>query len=96
MIVGMVNGNLLNLRKIMSRKKLGGVLWWLTPMSKRPFANSTVAIRDLIEYLSENFDTVQEIYDNINYCDEGKKILQKYIDAGYGNKKWKDFSSWDD
>ena len=97
MIVGMVSGNLLNLRKIMSkRKSLGDVIWWLTPTSKRPLAYSTVVTRDLIKYLSEDFDTVQEIYDNINYCDEGKKILQKYIDAGYGCKKWKDFSSWDD
>ena len=79
----------------MSRKKsLGDVLWWLTPKSKRPFAYSTKAIRDLIECLSNDFDTVQEIYDNINYCDEGKKILQKYIDTGYENKKWKDFINW--
>lgn len=62
-----------------------GVLWYL-PGKKRSIGTTTVATSDLIELLSEGGETISEVFDSINYDPEGKAILKKYIDAGYGNR----------
>ena len=66
----------------MKRKSKGDVSWAL-PNKKRPFAYSTVATEQLILAYSDN--TIQEVYDLINYDYEAKAILKVYIDHGYGS-----------
>ena len=63
---------------------------WYTPTQNdksRPIAYSTVSDRDLIEmYAEENpTATVKEIQSMLTYSPDGKKVLQQYIDAGYGD-----------
>lgn len=64
---------------------------WTLPHQKRPFMGGTVATSDLIEILSTDNKTVLDVYNSINYDDEAKEILKKFIDAGYMNFIMKDF-----
>ena len=61
---------------------------WYVPGKKSPIAYSTVASSDLIEILVEDNPsaTIKEIFEKVNYDEEAKKVLQQYIDAGYGNQ----------
>ena len=75
----------------MAKTKIKDSVHWYVPNKKKPIAYSTVATSDLIGLLSEDFETIQDVYDAINYDEEVKEILQKYIDLGYGNeiaKNW--------
>lgn len=62
-----------------------GDVEWFLPNTKRRFAYSTVATSDLIELLSEEFLTVNDVYQNINYDEEAKNILMHFIENGYSN-----------
>lgn len=65
------------------------VQWYsLKPGSKTIVAYSTRAASDLIEALSEDNPqmTISELRDTINYDDEAKKVLQAYIDSGFGGE----------
>ena len=70
----------------MTKTKRKGDVHWFVPNKKKPIAYSTVAASDLIGLLAEDFETIQDVYDAINYDEEAKEILQKYIDLGYGNE----------
>ena len=61
---------------------------WHIPGKKTPIAYSTVATSDLIEILAENNPTatIKELIEEINYDEDAKKVLQQYIDAGYGDQ----------
>lgn len=61
---------------------------WHIPGKKSPIAYSTVASSDLIEVLVEDNPsaTIKEIFEKVNYDEEAKKVLQQYIDAGYGDQ----------
>lgn len=59
---------------------------WCLPNRKRHFAYSTRATSDLIVLLSQEYATIQEVYDHYNILDEGKAILKTYIDKGYGGE----------
>ena len=61
---------------------------WRVPGKKTPIAYSTVAASDLIEALVEDNPTatISEILGKVTYDEEAKKVLQQYIDAGYGNQ----------
>ena len=64
---------------------------WFVPKKKKPIAYSTTATSDLIALLSQEHKTIQEVHDAINFDQEAKKVLQSYIDAGYGGqiaKEW--------
>lgn len=65
------------------------------PDKKKPIAYSTRATSDLIETLSDDNPTatISELKDLVNYDVEAKKVLQQYIDAGYGNKTASEFFS---
>lgn len=65
-------------------KRLKGDVTWHLPGKKKPIAYSTKADSDLIVTLGELYGTVQETFNNINYSNECKDILRKYIEAGYG------------
>ncbi len=69
----------------MSRYKLKGDVAWRLPNRKRPFAYSTVATNDLIVVLAEEHSTIKDVYDNINYDADARRILAEYIKAGYGD-----------
>ena len=75
----------------MAKTKMKGDVHWTVPNKKKPIAYSTVATSNLIGLLAQDFETIQDVYDAINYDEEAKEILQKYIDLGYGNeiaKQW--------
>ena len=66
-------------------KKLKGDVTWYVPNKKKPVAYSTVASQDLIILLAQENETIVDVYNAINYDEEAKAVLQKYIDLGYGN-----------
>lgn len=73
-----------------SRKPKGAVEW-IIPKRKTPIAYSTKATSDLIAVLSQDYETITDVYNAINYDQDAKDVLQKYIKAGYGNvvaKEW--------
>ena len=61
---------------------------WVIPGKKTPIAYSTVATSDLIEALAEDNPsaTISEIMQKVNYDADAKKVLQQYVDAGYGDQ----------
>lgn len=66
-------------------KKSKGDVEWRLSNKKRPIAYSTVATQDLIVMLAQDYDTIFDVYNAINYDEDAKGVLQKYIDLGYGN-----------
>ena len=68
----------------------GDVSWYL-PNERKAFAYSTIATSDLITTLSEEYSTVQDVYNAINYDYEAKEILNYFIQNGYGNYLLRDF-----
>ena len=70
---------------------------WYAPNEKTGketiIAYSTTETSDLISVLAaENIDaTISEIKDLVNYDVEAKKVLQAYIDSGFGQTKASDF-----
>lgn len=67
-------------------KKNKGDVEWGVPKRKTPIAYSTKATSDLIVTLSQDYETIADVYNAINYDQDAKDVLQKYIDLGYGNK----------
>ena len=61
---------------------------WLLPGKKTPIAYSTVATSDLIEALAEQYPkaTISQLMQSIRYDEDAKKVVQQYIDAGYGDQ----------
>ena len=61
---------------------------WHIPGKKTPIAYSTRAVSDLIEALAEDNPTanISELLGKVTYDVEAKKVLQQYIDAGYGSQ----------
>lgn len=70
----------------MAKTKIKGDVSWTVPNKKKPIAYSTVATSNLIGLLSQEYETIQDVYNAINYDAEAKEISQKYIDLGYGNE----------
>lgn len=59
---------------------------WFVPKKKKPIAYSTTATSKLIGLLSQEYETIQDVYNAINFNTEAKKVLQAYIDKGYANE----------
>lgn len=68
----------------MRRKSKGDVEYYVTNR-KKPIAYSTVATSDLIVVLAQEYETITDVYNAINYDQDAKDVLQKYIDLGYGD-----------
>ena len=64
---------------------------WYLPNNKKAFAHSTIATSDLITVLSEEYLTIQDVYNAINYDNEAKEILNYFIQNGYRNYLLRDF-----
>ena len=62
------------------------VSWYVPPKYKKPIAYSTVATKLLVDALAEDYETINDVYNAINYDEDAKEILKKYIDLGYGNQ----------
>lgn len=63
-----------------------GCEWYDLKVGKKlpkPFAITTVATKDLIETLAQEYDTILEVYNNINYDEDAKKVLEHLINKGY-------------
>ena len=67
------------------RRNTKGDVAWYEPKCKRPIAYSTKATSNYIVLLAESGKTINEVYNSVNYNQEAKNILQKYIELGYGN-----------
>lgn len=70
----------------MARKRLKGDVEWFIDGRKTPIAYSTKATSDLIVLLAQENETVQDVYNAVNYDTDAKKVLQSYIDRGYGER----------
>ena len=70
----------------MPKAKNKGDVHWHVLSKKKPIAYSTIATEYLIVELAQDHDTIQDVYNAINYDQEAKDVLQKYIDLGYGNE----------
>lgn len=66
------------------RRSKGDVEYRL-PNKKKPIAYSTKATSDLIAVLAQDYETIFDVYNAINYDEDAKDVLQKYIDLGYGD-----------
>lgn len=78
----------------MAYSKPKGSVSWYKPKSKinsKPIAYSTVATNDLIVILSQIYDTIEDVYKAINYDQEAKEVMKKYIDLGYGSYIARDY-----
>jgi N12 class adenine-specific DNA methylase len=62
-------------------------VYWYAPNSNTVIAYSTRAGSDLIEAMAEDNPkmTISELHDAINYDTEAKKVLQAYINSGFGD-----------
>ncbi len=70
---------------------------WAVPGQKMPIAYSTTATSDTISVLADENPTatISELQGLIHYNPEAKKVLQQYIDAGYGNQVANEWFSYD-
>ena len=70
---------------------------WYAPNSKTIVAYSTRACKDLIDVMADDNPTmtISELHDAINYDDEAKKVLQAYIDSGFGDDVANEHFSYD-
>lgn len=57
---------------------------WVVPNKKKPIAYSTKAASDLIVWLAQEYKTIQQVHDAINYDMEAKMVLERYIGLGLG------------
>lgn len=65
-------------------KRSKGDVMYTVPNKKKPIAYSTVATQDLIVILAQDYETISDVYNAINYDQDAKDVLKKYIDLGYG------------
>ena len=74
-------------------KPKGDVLWYIPKgkTSPKPIAYSTTATSDIIAVLAEDGCTIKQLKNKINYDEEAKDIIQKYIDLGHVELIAKDY-----
>ena len=63
---------------------LSADVYWYCPDRKKPIAYSTVAAEGIIVALAQEGGTIREIRDKIHYDEESKKVLDRYIERGFG------------
>lgn len=86
-------------RKIIRAKKSDWAshdVYWYAPNSKTVVAYSTVSASDLIGIMADDNPkmTISEMYSAINYDTEAKKVLQAYINSGFGDSVASEFFSY--
>lgn len=75
----------------MARTQNKGDVSWSVPNRKRPIAYSTCATSHLVAALSTGERTIQDVRNLITYDVDAKRILDLYIEKGYGKILAKDF-----
>ncbi len=62
----------------------GSVAWYLPDAKKnsRPIAYSTVATSDLIVALYNQYGDLRQVYENIHYDEDAKKVVSEYLKRG--------------
>ena len=69
------------------KRSKGDVEWYsINNKKKRPIAYSTVATKHMIGLLAEEYETITDVFNAINYDQEAKNIMQIYINLGFGNE----------
>ena len=70
---------------------------WTIPGKKTPIAYSTVSTSDTISVLADENPTatINDLRGLVTYDMEAKKVLQQYIDAGYGDQVANEWFSYD-
>ena len=69
------------------KESKGDVYWYsIDNKKKRPIAYSTLATKYFIGLLAEEYETIIDVFNAINYDEEAKNIMQLYINLGYGNE----------
>ena len=66
-------------------KRSKGDVEYHIPKKKKPIAYSTKATSNLIVVLAQDYETISDVYNAVNYDQDAKDVLKKYIDLGYGN-----------
>ena len=66
-------------------KRAKGDVIYTVPNKKKPIAYSTRATSDLIVLLAQDCETITDVYNAINYDQDAKDVLNKYIELGYGD-----------
>lgn len=66
---------------------------WYLPKRKTPIAYSTIACSDVIEILSEETLTIEELKNRFDLRSEEARVLEQYVNHGYGAKKARTFFS---
>lgn len=66
-------------------KRSRGDVEYRIPKKKKPIAYSTKATSDLIVVLAQDYETISDVYNAVNYDQDAKDVLKKYIDLGCGN-----------
>ena len=74
----------------MAKNKKPSIFYYL-PNRKRPIAYSNYSTSYLISILSEIFYSIQSVKNSIFYDLDAIKILEIYIEKGYGAYKASDF-----
>lgn len=69
----------------MSKKRPKGDVAYILPGKKRPAAYSPLIVSNEIVCFARDGLTVRQVYDALIYSPDGRAVLQKYIDAGYGD-----------
>ena len=70
---------------------------WYIPGRKTPIAYSTKAVSDMIEVMADEYPTatIRELQEKFHYGPDEKKVLQRYIDAGYGDQVANEWFSYE-
>ena len=70
---------------------------WTIPGRKTPIAYSTKAVSDSIEVMADEYPTatIKELQEKFHYGPDEKKVLQRYIDAGYGDQVANEWFSYE-
>jgi len=77
------------------KRKICADVAWGAPNRKRPIAYSTIAVRDAINCVAENGDTLLEVrqkFDHLIYDAEAVAVLDEYIRRGFGRWIYHDYS----
>ena len=83
------------LQGVIMKRKICADVAWGAPNRKRPIAYSTIAVRDAINCVAENGDTLLEVrqkFDHLIYDAEAIAVLDEYIRRGFGQWVYHDYS----
>lgn len=69
----------------MAKRQSSGDVAWYLPDAKngsKPIAYSTVATSDLIVLLYQTYGDLRQVYEEINYDADAKRVVNEYLKRG--------------